>query len=149
MPSRCLASVLVALATAACASQPETAPGPVPVTLDASRGRTWDALTELVGTKWGLPTSMANQTSGLIQTTSLHIDRNDVASCSWQAMGGDLFMALNIVVRGDSTHSTVEFTPTFRKVVTSQYGTQSYVCATTQRLESQYVADLKQRLIGA
>ena len=135
-------------AGAGCASQPKTAPEPVLVRLDASRGRTWNALTYLVGTKWALPTSMADSAAGLIKTRSLDIARYDIANCPWQAAGGNLFVEVNMAVRGDSTHSTVEFEPTFRKVVTRRYDSESFVCTTTQRLESEFATDLKARLAG-
>jgi len=91
---------------------------------------------------------MADSVAGLIKTRSLDIARFDIANCSWQAAGGNLFVEVNIVVRGDSTHSSVEFVPTFRRVVTRRYDTESYVCTTTQRLESEFATDLKARLAG-
>lgn len=138
------AIVLSAFAFAGCASLP-AAPAARPDTeIQASFGRSWDAVVDYFA-RSSIPIKTIDRSSGLIaaETQRLAGDNSPYAKCSngffsFQAEGA----SFNALIRGDSTHSTVRVTANWIPV---NNGGITIHCQTTDVWEKQFESAIKEK----
>lgn len=113
-----IAALVAVLANSACMPAVMPAPAPVraPTKVAAPYARTWDAVIESFATR-NIPIATIDRTSGLIATDRLSVAAKESAKsthlwadCGRDIMGnypGPTFARYNVLVRGDSTSSTI------------------------------------------
>lgn len=146
---KCIPSLVAcSLLLVACATLPP-APAPRPDTnVNASFGRTWDAVVDYFA-RSSIPIKTIDRSSGIIaaETTRLVGDNSSYAKCSNGFMSvtpeGASFNAL---VRGDSARSNVRVTATW---MAASSGSLTVVCQTTDAWEKTFEANIKAKAEGS
>lgn len=131
----------------ACATLPPPAPTRPDTEINASFGKTWDAVVDYFA-RSSIPVKTIDRSSGLIaaETTRLAGDNGPYATCAnelrYFAPEGASFNAL---IRGDSTRSTVRVTATW---LSSGGGAVGIQCQTTDLWEKNFEAAIKAKAEG-
>jgi len=104
----------IALCSAACAVAPAPAPQRAATPINASAGKTWDAVVDIFAER-NIPIRNMERASGFIATEPMDVGLQDGEK--WADCGGDIAVrfgatraAYNVLVRGDSTNATVRVT---------------------------------------
>lgn len=137
----------VTWALAGCSLQPpKMYPAPESLTIAASFGRTWDAVVEHFATS-SVPIRTIERSSGIIVTDQMGVARDDASGwsdCGTDGLGGTSRAnraSYNLLVRGDSSTSTIRVTATF----TSTIGVSPYGCTSTGAYERELMQFVKAR----
>jgi hypothetical protein len=136
-------AVASALVLAGCVSLPPAPPQRADTAVNASFGKTWDAVVDYFA-RSSIPVKTIDRSSGLIaaEATRLSGDNSSYATCSngflKRSPEGASFNAL---VRGDSTRSTVRVTATW--MVATAPGTKAVQCVTTDAWERNFESAIK------
>ena len=108
------ALLVLLVCLAACVTAPATAPERAATPINASVGKTWDAVIDLFAER-NIPIRTMERASGFIAAEPALVAMKDGAR--WADCGGALGVKLgaeratyNVLVRGDSTHATVRAT---------------------------------------
>jgi hypothetical protein len=121
---------------------PEPGPPSGPIAIDASAGRVWDAVVAMAAMQ-SITAATIDRSSGLYQTKP--VDFESVGLIVAKDCPGSTFGAsygkLTILVRGDSTRSTVELSALF-------VGRGSGLCTSTGRWERAAWREIKARAEG-
>lgn len=94
----------------------EPVPPPGPVAVNAPYDNTWDTVIELIVHDWGISTPQISRASGIVQSDMIKLgnwsrgQRSGLATCD--RLDPDVVW-LQVLVRGDSSRSTVEFSPRY------------------------------------
>lgn len=147
--------IFVTISAVACSSShAQTAPAPVlepnPTPIAAPVSRTWDALVEtLVDQHIG--TKTISKESGLIDTGPMNMTQWGLAAKMGIAndcgFGKQVAIAtLAFLVRGDSTHSTLQITPSYTSA--NSNGSSTGTCASTGQWESTIAHAVRLRAEG-
>ncbi len=131
------------------------AKAPQPVTLASSRGitnvqgsfgRTWDAVIDVFGER-NIPIKQMERASGFIATDNLALGREDQRSAKfWATCERRLpptHAVYNVIVRGDSTNTTVKVNVKWERTVGRQI--QGTSCESTRAWEICAEDDIKAR----
>ncbi len=146
-------AVIAVLVVAACtppapAPAPALAPAPLaPTTVTASFGKTWNAVVDLLSER-NIPVKTMDRSSGFVAAEVSSVSNDELRKLSRgctgflaaMANGGDPPTGIaryNILVRGDSTSSTVKVTARF----TGPQGD----CATQNTFEAPFQREVKAR----
>ena len=146
-------SAIVALVTAASAcAAPPIAPPLQPAGISASFGKTWNAVVDVLAER-NIPVKTMDRSSGFVSAELASISATDfdkLANCGStlsQLMTGsataDGVARYNILVRGDSTTSTVKVTARFVKG-----GDTAKECPSNNVFEGQFQTEVKGRAEG-
>lgn len=122
-------SFLLAAALLVSCTPPQTAPIPAlgPTQVDASFGKTWNAVVDVLADK-NIPVKTMDKSSGFVTAESTHVPNSQLSKLT-ECGGFASYMAetlgsesggtarYNILVRGDSTSSTVKVTARFTKAL--------------------------------
>ena len=98
---------------------PKTYPTPEPASISASFGRTWDAIIEHFAAQ-SVPIRTIERASGIIVTDEMSVTSGYAsvwADCGMDVLGTPVpanRASYNVLVRGDSSASSVRVTATFR-----------------------------------
>lgn len=132
---------------AACVTAPATAPTREAAPVNASIGKTWDAVIDLFAEQ-NIPIRNMERASGFIAAEPALVTRADGEK--WSDCGGALGVKLgatratyNVLVRGDSSHATVRTTVLWERPGTSQ------ACTTRGVWEQDFEASVKARAEAA
>lgn len=126
------------------AAQLQPVPPPGPVAVNAPYDHTWDALVNLIVHEWGISTPQISRTSGIVQSDMIKLggwsraQRAGLATCD--RLDPDVVW-LSVLLRGDSAHSTVEFSPRYFR----WNGDNWVACPTTGQWEHTLSDTLKAR----
>lgn len=142
-------AVFGTLILAACGQYvPPTPPAPRAATrVSASLGRTWDAVVELFATR-SIPIRTMERASGFIATEQLYMTLDDsrrYADCGSPPPGATFYAdraSYNVLVRGDSSSSTVLVTTHFRE------SHDAGQCVSTGRWEREFETAVEARAEG-
>ena len=137
----------IAIAISGCASVP-----PAPLTradtvVNASFGKTWDAVVDYFA-RSSIPVKTIDRSSGLIaaETTRLAGDNSRFATCAnWARKFNPEGASFNALVRGDSTRSTVRVTASW---LATGGGAPSIQCQTSDVWEKEFEAAIKAKAEG-
>lgn len=140
-------TVLAVVFLTGCATLPPPPPERQPLVVNASFGRTWDAVIDVFSSR-NIPIRTLDRTSGLLVAEKVRVSRGDEATWAncpnvmTQVLMGvgvaDPMLAdYNIVVRGDSTRSTVRTSARFMK--------ENLECTSKGTLETAIEARVKVR----
>jgi hypothetical protein len=130
-------------ALAACASLPPAPPQRADTAVNASFGKTWDAVVDYFA-RSSIPVKTIDRSSGLIaaEATRLSGDNSSYATCSNGFIKSTAQGAtFNALVRGDSTRSTVRVTATW--MVATAPGALAVQCVTTDAWEKNFESAIK------
>jgi len=142
-------SALALILAAACAQTPPGPPAPhSAMDVAASFGRTWDASIDQFAQRT-LPIKAIERASGFIATDLLSLDSTfyPVADCGKDNDGGAFVptnATFNVLVRGDSAHSTVRVTVRWISVGNSGGGVKSVICSTRGVWETRVENQIKE-----
>lgn len=140
--------ILLTAATQACVrAAPPGPPAPHNATnVGASFGRTWDAVIDQFARRT-IPIKTIERASGLIATDELKVDSTYIqyVDCG-RAFGGALYIptdaTFNVLVRGDSTRSTVLVTVRWMSI--ARDGRSSAICSSLGTWETGFESTVKQ-----
>lgn len=143
-----LAMTVIGLSLGACVPSPQTAaPQRVATPVNASSGKTWDAVIDMFAER-NIPIRNMERASGLIVAEPMRVTLQD--GVKWADCGGDGFgnkvaadrATYNVLVRGDSTRATV------RTTVLWESSTDRYTCTTKGVWEQDFESLVKARAEG-
>lgn len=138
---------------AACLSAPQLAPVTrTPLDVAASFERTWQAAVDMF-TEQNIPIRTIDRASGLIATDGLNVPVN-ARSTSWADCGRSggapirpTAAVYNVLVRGDSSHTTIRVTTRWVALTRDPltWAWQTVECVSTGKWEDGAEADVKAR----
>lgn len=138
--------VILLVSLAACVTAPATAPERAATPVNASTGKTWDAVIDVFAER-NIPIRNMERASGFIAAEPELVSQKD--GQAWADCGGALGVRLgaqratyNVLVRGDSSHATVRAT-----VLWERTGNQG--CTTRGVWERDFESLVKARAEGA
>jgi len=144
--ARWAVATTIALSSAACAVAPAPAPQRAATPINASAGKTWDAVIDIFAER-NIPIRNMERASGFIATEPLDVALTDGEK--WADCGGTIGVrfgatraAYNVLVRGDSTHATVRVTVLWSRSNAAEG------CTTRGVWEPQFEALVKARAEG-
>ncbi len=145
------AAALLLFLVAACTTPP-IAPPLQPAGIEASFGKTWNAVVDVLAER-NIPVKTMDKSSGFVSAELTSVSATDfdkLANCGStlsQMMTGNLaadgIARYNILVRGDSTKSTVKVTARFVKG-----GDTAKDCPSNNVFEAQFQSEVKTRAEG-
>lgn len=141
--------ILAAAAAVIACAPPPPAPPLAPAGIAASVGKTWNTVIDVLSES-NIPVKTLDKSSGYImaEVASVHIlDEDKYADCGsfLASLGaeGPMIARYNILVRGDSTTSTVKVTAAFTKT-----GKTTHECSSKRVFETKFQNDVKARAEG-
>jgi hypothetical protein len=129
---------------AACYTPPHAPTPREAAPVAASAGRTWDAVIATLGDR-NIPIASMERASGFIASPTLTLETvrtrpKGLADCGRSFFSGapePTAATYNVLVRGDSSASTIKVTASYVSTTTDSNGTQSVNCASTARFETE------------